>query len=430
MEAARAELDALAGRRARAARAGGVRLGVERPRAARRRRLPAGASRGGARPCPRPTRATASQACATATLDLALVFEPNGADPAHRAAVRLEPLARGPAARGAARRATGSPGARRSRSADLAGERWALAHGRVRGAGHRRLRGGGLHARPAVFASGDYAAVQGFVAAGGAVALVPALAAARARADLAVRPLVGRGPGADDRGGRAGRRPPGARGGRDGRGAPRGRARGCRRRDSEADEAARVAARSGRRRAPRAGAPRGPSTRSRRSSPSPAGPSAATRRAPRVAALQAGPQQYVTSSVSSGQRGERGRVDLGVRQARSRPGTCARAYAARLRQSSSTNGGAAVAQVGGDVGGVALEGEPPAKWASASAARRAGRRRRVRRRWRRQDAMVGGAQASGLGHRRMPRDTARRAAMPIAEGSLAAQLIARRRALR
>ena len=117
---------------------------------------------------------------------------PNGADPAHLAAVRLEPVAEDPllavlpARHRLARRAAIALG-------DLAGERWALPTDACAAQVTGACAAAGF-TPPAAFASGDYAAVQGFVAAGGAVALVPALAAAWSRADLAVRPLAGRGP--------------------------------------------------------------------------------------------------------------------------------------------------------------------------------------------------------------------------------------------
>ena len=64
------------------------------PRA--RGRVPAGRIPTWSSSCPRPTRATALDSGARRRLlDLALVFEPNGADPAHRAAVRVEALWRG-----------------------------------------------------------------------------------------------------------------------------------------------------------------------------------------------------------------------------------------------------------------------------------------------------------------------------------------------
>jgi DNA-binding transcriptional LysR family regulator len=108
------------------------------------------------------------------------------------AAVRLEPVAEDPllavlpARHRLARRAAVALG-------DLAGERWALPTDACAAQVTAACAAAGF-TPDAAFASGDYAAVQGFVAAGGAVALVPALAAAPARADLAVRPLAGAGP--------------------------------------------------------------------------------------------------------------------------------------------------------------------------------------------------------------------------------------------
>jgi DNA-binding transcriptional LysR family regulator len=125
-------------------------------------------------------------------LDLALLFEPNGADPAHRAAVRVEALGEDPLL---AVLPAGHRLARRSAVAlaDLAAERWALATDACAAQVTGACAAAGF-TPDAVFASGDYAAVQGFVAAGDAVALVPALAAAHGRPDLVVRPLVGPGP--------------------------------------------------------------------------------------------------------------------------------------------------------------------------------------------------------------------------------------------
>jgi DNA-binding transcriptional LysR family regulator len=76
---------------------------------------------------------------------------------------------------------------------DLAAERWALPTDACAAQVMAACAEAGF-TPAASFASGDYAAVQGFVAAGGAVALVPALAAARSRADVAVRPLADPGP--------------------------------------------------------------------------------------------------------------------------------------------------------------------------------------------------------------------------------------------
>jgi DNA-binding transcriptional LysR family regulator len=125
-------------------------------------------------------------------LDLALVFEPNGADPAHRSALRVEPVAEDPLV---AVLPAGHRLARRGAIAlpDLAGERWALATDACAAQVTGACAAAGFTPE-AAFASGDYAAVQGFVATGEAVALVPELAAARGRADLVVRPLAPPGP--------------------------------------------------------------------------------------------------------------------------------------------------------------------------------------------------------------------------------------------
>jgi DNA-binding transcriptional LysR family regulator len=77
--------------------------------------------------------------------------------------------------------------------ADLAAERWALATDACAEQTIGACAAAGFTPE-AAFASGDYAAVQGFVAAGHAVALVPALAAAHGRADIVVRPPAGDGP--------------------------------------------------------------------------------------------------------------------------------------------------------------------------------------------------------------------------------------------
>jgi DNA-binding transcriptional LysR family regulator len=125
-------------------------------------------------------------------LDLALVFEPNAADPSHRAAVRVESLAEDPlvVVLPAGHRLARRPAVA---LADLAAERWALATDACAEQTIGACAAAGFTPE-AAFASGDYAAVQGFVAAGHAVALVPALAAAHGRADIVVRPPAGDGP--------------------------------------------------------------------------------------------------------------------------------------------------------------------------------------------------------------------------------------------
>ena len=128
----------------------------------------------------------------TGELDLALVFEPNGADPAHRSAVRVEPVADDPlvGVLPAGHRLARRPAIA---LADLAAERWALPTDACAAQVTDACATAGF-TPDAAFASADYAAVQGFVAAGDAVALVPALAAARGRADLVARPLAPPGP--------------------------------------------------------------------------------------------------------------------------------------------------------------------------------------------------------------------------------------------
>jgi DNA-binding transcriptional LysR family regulator len=126
------------------------------------------------------------------TIDLALVFEPNAGDPNHRAALRVEEVAQDPllAVLPAAHRLAGRPAIA---LADLSDERWALPTDACAAQVTGACAAVGF-TPAAAFASGDYAAVQGFVAAGDAVALVPGLAAARGRPDLAVRPLAGDAP--------------------------------------------------------------------------------------------------------------------------------------------------------------------------------------------------------------------------------------------
>jgi DNA-binding transcriptional LysR family regulator len=191
MEAARAELDALAGlRRGRLAMAAfGSSWSDLVPRAVAgfqraHREVELALSEADPR--------EAIAAVRAGELDLALVFEPNGADPAHRGVVRVETVAEDPllAVLPARHRLARRPAVA---LAELDGERWALPTDACAAQVTGACAAAGF-TPAAAFASGDYAAVQGFVAAGDAVALVPALAAAHGRADLAVRPLVGGGP--------------------------------------------------------------------------------------------------------------------------------------------------------------------------------------------------------------------------------------------
>jgi DNA-binding transcriptional LysR family regulator len=138
-------------------------------------------------------------------IQLAVIFEPSAADPAQLAAVELEPLASDelvavlPA--GHPRAATGRPeGAAPPGGspgqvglADLAGEAWVLPTGACGVQVRQACAAAGFSPRVA-WESGDYAAVLGFVAAGGAVALVPRLALGPPRADVAVRRLAGEAP--------------------------------------------------------------------------------------------------------------------------------------------------------------------------------------------------------------------------------------------
>ena len=125
-------------------------------------------------------------------LQLAVIFEPNAADPGHLASVEVEPLAADalvavlPAAHPLAAEPDVALGA-------LATETWVLATGACGEQVREACRAAGFEPRVA-YESGDYTAVLGFVATGAAVALVPRLALAGARRDIAVRPLAGAGP--------------------------------------------------------------------------------------------------------------------------------------------------------------------------------------------------------------------------------------------
>jgi DNA-binding transcriptional LysR family regulator len=125
-------------------------------------------------------------------LDLAVVFEPNDADPVHAGSLATELLAEDPL------RAV-LPADHPLAAADavaldaLAGEPWALATDACAAQVRAACEAAGFVPRE-VFASADYAALQGFVATGSAVALVPALACRPARPGVAVRPLAGAGP--------------------------------------------------------------------------------------------------------------------------------------------------------------------------------------------------------------------------------------------
>jgi DNA-binding transcriptional LysR family regulator len=79
---------------------------------------------------------------------------------------------------------------RRVRLADLAGEQWVqgVHRGSTAGVLPAACRAAGFEP-DIVFRSDDHMAVQGFVAAGLGVAVIPQLAVATARADIAIRPL-------------------------------------------------------------------------------------------------------------------------------------------------------------------------------------------------------------------------------------------------
>jgi DNA-binding transcriptional LysR family regulator len=89
-------------------------------------------------------------------------------------------------------------GRRTLRLDDLAGEPWVLGGGPVcsdRATILRACHTAGFEPRVTVdFPTDDYNATQGMVAAGAGVALLPRLALAVPRDDLAVRPLAGAGP--------------------------------------------------------------------------------------------------------------------------------------------------------------------------------------------------------------------------------------------
>ena len=147
-------------------------------------------------------------------LDLAVVFAPAGAgDPE---GLPAELVVAGPAAGGAVPRApAGEPAPRAAGGAR--GRALGAADAGLRGDGRRGLCAAGFAPRT-VFESDDYGAIQGFVAAGAGVALVPELALANRRDVVAAR-LAPRGPGAT----RASRAAAGRSAGRAGpRGAPAG----------------------------------------------------------------------------------------------------------------------------------------------------------------------------------------------------------------
>jgi molybdate transport repressor ModE-like protein len=122
-------------------------------------------------------------------LDLALVFEPNGITDDHDAGVQRQHLLDDPFFLALP---AGHPAAGRGRVrlADLAGEPWintpAWCHCSV--IVLRACAAAGFEPHVA-FESDDYLAVQGLVAAGLGVALIPELALATVREDIVIRPL-------------------------------------------------------------------------------------------------------------------------------------------------------------------------------------------------------------------------------------------------
>jgi DNA-binding transcriptional LysR family regulator len=125
----------------------------------------------------------------TGELQLAVIFEPSAADPAQLAAVALEPLARDELVAVLPAGAPEGP----VRLTALADRAWVLPTGACGIQVRQACEAAGFAPRVA-WESGDYAAVLGFVAAGGAVALVPRLALGPPRGDVAVRPLAGEAP--------------------------------------------------------------------------------------------------------------------------------------------------------------------------------------------------------------------------------------------
>lgn len=122
-------------------------------------------------------------------LELAVIFEPSAADPAQLAGVEVEPLAADELVAVLPAGAATGP----VELAELAGEAWVLPTGACGEQVRAACRAAGFEPRVA-WESGDYGAVLGFVAAGEAVALVPRLALASARRDVALRRLAGEPP--------------------------------------------------------------------------------------------------------------------------------------------------------------------------------------------------------------------------------------------
>jgi molybdate transport repressor ModE-like protein len=128
-------------------------------------------------------------------VDLVLLTHPAGQPPADRVEVHrlfVDPmLAVLPGGHRLARR-------RSLRLGDLAGEPWVLGGGpgcSDRATILRACHAAGFEPRVTVdFPTDDYNATQGMVAAGAGITLLPRLALAVPREDLAVRPLAGRGP--------------------------------------------------------------------------------------------------------------------------------------------------------------------------------------------------------------------------------------------
>ena len=153
---------------------------------------------------PRASPRRSRRACAPGELDLALLFEFDGQTPlqgdmtAGGAALRTRCTSR-------CRAITGWRGGPRSRLSELDGEAW-VQTSRSSPCAQQVMRS--CHAagfEPNVaFESDDYQTVQGLVAAGVGVALIPQLALSVVREDIVIRPLSPAPPAPGDRGGARG----------------------------------------------------------------------------------------------------------------------------------------------------------------------------------------------------------------------------------
>ena len=141
---------------------------------------------------------------------------------------RARGAARGPDVPGAARASTRWPGARRSACEDLAGEAWVQTSRSSPCARHvvRSCHAAGFEPNVA-FESDDYQTVQGLVAAGVGVALIPELALSVVREDIVIRALSPAPPIAPGDRRRSRRRAPRARRAGDAGHARRGRPASC-----------------------------------------------------------------------------------------------------------------------------------------------------------------------------------------------------------